>query len=139
MSYTLMDRWECSRAISVMRGSIQPDGATGTQWLTASRAPTRGSRARCSRSAPAWPRQWRQSTRPVVMPNDPPALRPQLSAAKLIELAGWHGKRRWGLNIHDVYAMFAGLFRIRRMQEFVRMFDLKDSDKVLDVGGARGN
>jgi hypothetical protein len=73
------------------------------------------------------------------MPNDLPALRPRLSAAKLIELAGWHGKRRWGLNIHDVYAMFAGRFRSRRMQQFVRMFDLKDSDKVLDVGGARGN
>jgi len=46
---------------------------------------------------------------------------------------------RYSLNIHDIYAIFRRHFGIPRMRQFVEMFDLKTTDNVIDVGGARGN
>jgi ubiquinone/menaquinone biosynthesis C-methylase UbiE len=41
--------------------------------------------------------------------------------------------------IHKIYSIFIRRFRPARMQQFVRMFNLKDTDNVIDVGGTRGN
>jgi len=43
------------------------------------------------------------------------------------------------MDVNDIYAIFRRHFGIPRMHQFVDMFDLKPTDNVIDVGGARGN
>jgi hypothetical protein len=47
--------------------------------------------------------------------------------------------KRKSLNIHDIHAIFMRRFRAPRMREFARIFNLKETDNVIDVGGTRGN
>jgi hypothetical protein len=42
-------------------------------------------------------------------------------------------------SIHDIHAIFMRRFRAPRMCEFVRMFDLEETDNVIEVRGTRGN
>ena len=43
------------------------------------------------------------------------------------------------INIHNVYRVFQDRFRPRRMREFVKLCDVKNSDHILDVGGSTLN
>jgi hypothetical protein len=43
------------------------------------------------------------------------------------------------VNIHDAYKPFLTHFRTRRMKRFVFLFDLKATDRVIDVGGYEYN
>jgi predicted ATP-grasp superfamily ATP-dependent carboligase len=79
----------------------------------------------------------RCKAKPAVSPDDP---LPLLAAALWRGTAGIRRRKRESkLNIHDIHAIFMRRFRAPRMREFARLFDLKESDKVIDVGGTRGN
>lgn len=49
------------------------------------------------------------------------------------------GRRSPGQRIHALYRIFATHFRRRRMAKFLSLFGLKESDRIIDVGGTRFN